>query len=73
VLRTPRGRLVAILVVIACVYGVLGMRLIELQASEQQRYEQLGLDKRVQLVALPAESGGIFDRNGNEQAYSESR
>jgi cell division protein FtsI (penicillin-binding protein 3) len=73
VLRTPRGRLLAILVVIGCIYGLLGMRLVELQAGEQQRYEQLGLDQRVQLVALPAERGGIFDRNGNDLAVSVSR
>jgi len=59
--------------VIGCVYGLLGMRLVELQAGEQQRYEQLGLDQRVQLVALPAERGGIFDRNGNDLAVSVSR
>ena len=73
VLRTPRGRLLALLVVIGCIYGLLGMRLIELQAGEQQRYEQLGLDQRVQLVELPAERGGIFDRNGNDLAVSVSR
>jgi cell division protein FtsI (penicillin-binding protein 3) len=72
-LKTPRGRLLTILVVLGCIFGLLAMRLVELQAGEQQRYEQLGLDQRVQVVALPAERGGIFDRNGNDLAVSVSR
>jgi cell division protein FtsI (penicillin-binding protein 3) len=73
VLATPRPRLLTILVVIACVYGLLAMRLVELQAGEGHRYQQLGLDQRVRLVTLPAERGGIFDRNGNDLAVSVSR
>jgi cell division protein FtsI (penicillin-binding protein 3) len=73
VLASPRARLLAILVVIVCVYGMLGMRLVKLQAGEGGRYEQLGLDQRVQVVALPSERGGIFDRNGNDLAVSVSR
>ena len=69
----PRLRLVAILVAVGVVYATLGARLVELQAGEAGRYEQLGLDQRVQTVTLPAERGGIFDRHGNDLAVSVGR
>jgi len=73
VTAVPRGRLVAILVVVGLVYVMLGARLVELQAGEARHYAQLGLDQRVQTVTLPAERGGIFDRNGNDLAVSVGR
>ncbi|HEY8216241.1 MAG TPA: penicillin-binding protein 2 [Acidimicrobiia bacterium] len=69
----PRARLMSVLVVMAVVYAGLGARLVELQAGEGRRYQRLGLDQRVQRVALPAERGGIFDRNGNDLAVSVGR
>jgi cell division protein FtsI (penicillin-binding protein 3) len=71
--RVPRARLVALLVGVVVVYATLGARLVELQAGEGRRYERLGLDQRIQRVALPAERGGIFDRNGNDLAISVGR
>jgi cell division protein FtsI (penicillin-binding protein 3) len=55
------------------VYATLGARLVELQAGEGRHYRRLGLDQRVQRVALPAERGSIFDRNGNDLAVSVGR
>ncbi|MEX2254754.1 MAG: penicillin-binding protein 2 [Acidimicrobiia bacterium] len=69
----PRARLLAILAVVVVVYGALGLRLVELQAGEGGHYQRLGLDQRVQTVELPAERGGIFDRNGNDLAVSVGR
>ena len=73
VAAAPRARLLAILVAIVLVYATLGVRLVELQAGESGRYERLGLDQRVSTVELPAERGGIFDRNGNDLAVSVGR
>jgi len=66
-------RLVAILVAIGLVYAILGARLIDVQARDRGYYEQLGVHQRVHSVALPAERGSIFDRNGNDLAVSVSR
>lgn len=51
-------------------FGAIGLRLVDLQAVGASRYQQLGLDQRVEVVTLAAERGGIFDRNGNELALS---
>ena len=51
-------------------FAAIGLRLVDLQAISAGHYTALGLEQRVRTVALPAERGGIFDRNGDELAVS---
>jgi cell division protein FtsI (penicillin-binding protein 3) len=60
-------------VAIGLVYGVLGVRLVDVQARDSAYYRTLGVHQRVHTVALPAERGSIFDRNGNDLAVSVAR
>jgi cell division protein FtsI (penicillin-binding protein 3) len=55
------------------VYGVLGLRLIDVQARDRAHYQALGVQQRVHTVSLPANRGSIFDRNGNDLAVSVAR
>ena len=68
-----KARLIAIFVAIALVYGVLGLRLVDVQARDSAYYQSLGIHQRVHSVALPAERGSVFDRNGNDLAVSVAR
>jgi cell division protein FtsI (penicillin-binding protein 3) len=51
-------------------FAAIGLRLVDLQAISAGHYTKLGLEQRVKTVTLPAERGGIFDRNGDELAVS---
>lgn len=51
-------------------FAAIGVRLVDLQAISASHYTALGLEQRVRTVTLPAERGGIFDRNGDELAVS---
>jgi cell division protein FtsI (penicillin-binding protein 3) len=51
-------------------FAVIGVRLFDLQTRDQPKLESLALGQRVQTLALPAERGSIFDRNGAELAMS---
>src|SRR5690606_624717 len=46
------------------------VRLIDLQAVGGDEYEAFGVSQRFQTIALPADRGSIFDRNGNDLAVS---
>jgi cell division protein FtsI (penicillin-binding protein 3) len=52
------------------VFVGIGARLVDLQARDQSHLRALGVGQRVQTVALAAERGSIFDRNGTELALS---
>ena len=66
----PRVRLLALLSVMGVGFAAIGIRLVDLQAISAGHYTELGLEQRVRSVTLPAERGGIFDRNGDELAVS---
>jgi cell division protein FtsI (penicillin-binding protein 3) len=59
--------------VIALVFGVIGVRLVSVQAADRGRYQQLGVGQRVHQVTIAAERGSVFDRNGNDLAVSAQR
>jgi cell division protein FtsI (penicillin-binding protein 3) len=68
--RTPPGRLVALLVVLALgLTGILA-RLVQLQVRDVSSYRALARDQRVRTIALLADRGSLFDRNGEELALS---
>ncbi len=71
--NVPRGRIISIFVVIAFVYAVLGARLFDIQVSQKDQYQEVGLAQRSQSVIIPSERGSIFDRNGNALAVSVER
>jgi cell division protein FtsI (penicillin-binding protein 3) len=46
------------------------VRLVDVQALGGQEYTAFGASQRFQDIALPADRGSIFDRNGNDLAVS---
>ena len=65
-----RLRLTILLAVMTLAFLGIGARLVELQARDRTHLSSLGVGQRVQTVALPAERGSIFDRNGVDLALS---
>jgi cell division protein FtsI/penicillin-binding protein 2 len=59
-----------IVLVTVLAFAVIGVRLFQLQARDRTHLSSLGLDQRVHTVAIPAERGNIFDRNGRDLALS---
>jgi cell division protein FtsI (penicillin-binding protein 3) len=66
----PRRRLVASLLVLLVGFGAITVRLVQVQALGGEEYTAYGASQRFQDIALPAERGAIFDRNGNDLAVS---
>lgn len=65
-----RLRLGAMVVAVAVGFGLLTLRVGQVQVLSADRLEALGEDQRVRTLELPAERGSIFDRNGRELALS---
>jgi cell division protein FtsI (penicillin-binding protein 3) len=59
-----------IVLVTVVAFAAIGVRLFDLQARDRTHLASLGLDQRVRTVAIPAERGNIFDRNGRDLALS---
>lgn len=57
----------------AVVFTVLGARVADVQTRSRGYFAALGRDQRQKSVALAAERGGIFDRNGYDLALSLDR
>ena len=51
-------------------FGAIAVRLVDLQAVGGHEYAAFGASQRFQEIALPADRGSIFDRNGNDLAIS---
>jgi cell division protein FtsI (penicillin-binding protein 3) len=65
-----RLRLTILLLVMTLAFVGIGARLVELQTRDQSHLRSLGVGQRVRTVALAAERGSIFDRNGVDLALS---
>jgi cell division protein FtsI (penicillin-binding protein 3) len=57
-------------VVLLLAFGIIAVRLVDVQALGGQEYTAFGTSQRFQEIALPADRGSIFDRNGNDLAVS---
>jgi cell division protein FtsI (penicillin-binding protein 3) len=66
----PRLRLAATLAVLLLGFGAIVVRLVDVQAVGGQEFTAFGASQRFQDIALPADRGSIFDRNGNDLAVS---
>ncbi|HEX9530760.1 MAG TPA: penicillin-binding protein 2, partial [Acidimicrobiales bacterium] len=58
------------LVVLAVAFAAVTARLVYIQGPAAARYVALGENERVRTVALPAERGALFDREGQDLALS---
>src|SRR5262245_23250908 len=68
--RVAQGRVLAILLVVSLLFGLVVVRLAQLQLLGPDRYVALGESQRVRPVELPAERGSVFDRSGYDLALS---
>jgi cell division protein FtsI (penicillin-binding protein 3) len=66
----PRRRLAGALIVLLLCFAGITVRLVDLQAVGGQEYTSFGASQRFQQIALTADRGSIFDRNGNDLAVS---
>jgi cell division protein FtsI (penicillin-binding protein 3) len=66
----PRRRLLALLVVAVVLVGAVVARVGLLQTVDKDDYASYGERQRVRSVAIPAERGTIFDRDGEVLALS---
>ncbi|HLT16641.1 MAG TPA: penicillin-binding protein 2 [Acidimicrobiales bacterium] len=66
----PRRRLAIALVALLAGFAAVTARLVDLQALGGHEYTAFGASQRFQQIALPADRGSIFDRNGNDLAIS---
>ncbi|MGK2949310.1 MAG: peptidoglycan D,D-transpeptidase FtsI family protein, partial [Acidimicrobiales bacterium] len=66
----PQLRMVAVLLVLLVGFSAIVVRLVQVQALEGEAYIAYGASQRFQTIALPAERGSIFDRNGHDLAVS---
>jgi cell division protein FtsI (penicillin-binding protein 3) len=66
----PAQRCVALLIVLALLFGVVLFRLVNLQVVAPDHYAAAGVAQRIREDRIAAERGSIFDRNGAELAMS---
>ncbi len=58
------------LLVLLVAFAAIVVRLVQVQALGGQEYAAFGASQRFQEIALPADRGSIFDRNGHDLAVS---
>ena len=67
---SSRRRLAAAMVAMVVGFLVLAARVVQVQGLSADRYSAFGESQRVRTVALPADRGSIFDRNGRDLALT---
>ena len=66
--RFQKGRLI-ILVMLICLFWIaLEINLFHLQVISHDKFEQIAKNQYVKNIEIPAQRGGIYDRNGNVMA-----
>ena len=68
--RSGRVRSFGILLLIAAAFLAIGIKLVLIQGVDSAHYLAAGASEWEQTVTLPAQRGGILDRNGNDLAVS---
>ena len=66
----PAQRCVALLIALALLFGLVLVRLVDLQVVAPDHYAAAGVAQRIREDKIAAERGSIFDRNGAELAMS---
>jgi cell division protein FtsI (penicillin-binding protein 3) len=66
----PAHRCIALLVALAVLFGLVLVRLVDLQVVSPGHYAAAGIAQRIRDKSIAAERGSIFDRNGAELAMS---
>lgn len=69
----PRKRLLSIFAVVCVLLAVILTRVVLLQTKDAKAYREAGASQRESTVALRADRGAIFDRDGTELAISVPR
>jgi cell division protein FtsI (penicillin-binding protein 3) len=67
---SPAHRCIALLVALAVLFGLVLVRLVNLQVVSPDHYAAAGAAQRLREKPIAAERGSIFDRNGYELAMS---
>ncbi len=68
-----RRRVGVFLVLVCVLFGVIAMRLVDLQVVQADQWRHEAFVQSAATVALPADRGTILDRNGRDLATSVSR
>src|SRR5262249_42182315 len=68
--RTGRVRSFGLLLLIAVAFLAIGIKLVMIQGVNSSHYLAAGASEWEQTITLPAQRGGILDRNGNDLAVS---
>ena len=71
--RRAKTRVRGLLLVSLLTFGLIGLRLVQIQTVSAPQMRRLALEQRLHTIPLSAERGGIFDRNGSDLAISVTR
>src|SRR5207248_5924998 len=68
--RTGRVRSFVLFLLIAAAFLAIGIKLVIIQGVNSSHYLAAGASEWQQTITLPAQRGGLLDRNGNDLAVS---
>lgn len=69
-LRSTRRRLLALPGLSVLLFGVVAVKLVDIQVSNPDRWVAQGLQQRIAVATLPAGRGALLDRNGHHFSLS---